>query len=1285
MMQIVVIYVFFGTLWILTSDRLLAVLVPNTAVLSIWQSAKGGCFVLVTALLLHSLLRRCLRKVQLAQWLSSQTINEYRLLFDKNPNPMWVFDTETLGFLAVNEAAIAHYGYSKGEFLGMTLLDMRPAEDVPVLLDAMAAKPMESSYRGHWRHQKRNGSVIEVEIAANRLTFAGRSAGIALITDVTEQRQAETAVRQSEARMRRVLENMPVLLDAFDETGGVLVWNEECERVTGYSAEEIVGNPNAMDLLYPDLSYRQQMIKQWSERGNNYRSWEWDLISKDGTAKTIAWSNVSEIFPVPGWASWGIGVDVSDRNQAYEAIRRREHYFKSLTENSSDIVVVLDAEGKFLYCTPSSERVLGYTLADVVGRSAMEFVPPEDVPIILATLASAIHTPRVSVPLVKYRVRHQDGSLRVFEAVTTSLLEDPIVQGVIVNCRDVTDRDITEAALRQSEARFQRMAANVPGVIYRYVQQADGSDSITYINSACRELYELEPEAIEQDVQLMWALIHPEDLAYLSQSIAVSAETLEPWQWEWRITTPSGCLKWIQGVARPERQPNGDTVWDGLLVDISDRKRNETERKRVAEAWRQSEERFRSLSLCAPIGIYMADSEGNGTWANPRLGAIAGCASDKLLGAGWAQLIHPQDQQQAIERWQIYHQSIRLRSQRCHPFIHEYRLQRRDGSVRWVRSTSAPMFDDAGTLLGRVKAVEDITNRKQAEDDIRNRNRELQALYSISAIALQTEAIGTGLQQIAEEISTTTNFPIVAIELYDATAQVMRFEGTVGLPHSSDRSPLEVPVEQTLSGTVVRTRQSVVKHYVPGEAKAYDSNEMLNQLEINTFICVPLISSRNAFGTLSLAHPEVIQTDENLVRLVESLANYLALIIDRKLSEQAIQTLNTTLEAQNHNLEALVQQRTAELYTLINALPDFIFVIENPTMRILFSNQAHSQMYFGLPPEAVQGKTIFECFPAEQAAEYAEQNQSVFESGEVLHFQQTDTTSTSTLHFDIYKIPLKRPNGDVYALIGASRNVTDLVEARQALIVRTTQLEVTNRELDSFSYSVSHDLRAPLRHINGFLKALRDELERCGAVSPATVDDAASINPTASRYLQIIAESSKKMGLLIDGLLMLSRMGRRQMQTSEVDLNALVKTAIDFASHNPVVVASTEFRVDPLPTVAGDATLLQQVLSNLIENALKFSRDRHPACIEIGSLPDGTIFVRDNGVGFDMRYVDQLFGAFQRLHSQREFEGTGIGLAIVQRIIHRHNGTIWAESQPNQGATFYFTLNANATEHELVG
>jgi light-regulated signal transduction histidine kinase (bacteriophytochrome) len=294
----------------------------------------------------------------------------------------------------------------------------------------------------------------------------------------------------------------------------------------------------------------------------------------------------------------------------------------------------------------------------------------------------------------------------------------------------------------------------------------------------------------------------------------------------------------------------------------------------------------------------------------------------------------------------------------------------------------------------------------------------------------------------------------------------------------------------------------------------------------------------------------------------------------------------------------------------------------------------------------------------------------VFDSGETLHVEEMFEWPHGILYLDTFKIPLKQPNGEVYALIRSSRDITELVMARRSLTEQARQLESTNHELESFSYSVSHDLRSPLRHINGFVAALGQQLLVMGVL-----DD-----PKINHYLRVIEDSGKKMGLLIDGLLTLSRIGRRPLERQSVNLETLVQQAIRLAKTNLETDSHINLLIRPMPTVQGDAALLQQVFTNLIDNAVKFSRDRNPAEIEIGTLPDDIFFIRDNGVGFQMAYADQLFGAFQRLHSSTEFEGTGIGLAIVQRIIHRHGGRIWVESQPDQGTCFYFRLTPGAEE-----
>lgn len=384
-------------------------------------------------------------------------------------------------------------------------------------------------------------------------------------------------------------------------------------------------------------------------------------------------------------------------------------------------------------------------------------------------------------------------------------------------------------------------------------------------------------------------------------------------------------------------------------------------------------------------------------------------------------------------------------------------------------------------------------------------------------------------------------------------------------------------------------------------------------------------------------------------------------------------------EIAHHTLSRAVQDSERRIFRLLDGLPTGVFVLDSSGHPYYANRKSGEILGRGSLPDA----------PSEEIAE----RYQVYRAGtdelvagdripvvRALAGEEVYTTDLEihrpdrTVPLEVWASPLRNLAGEVEFAVAAFNDITDRLEAERRIAQLNAELEhqlselaMVNKELETFSYSVSHDLRAPLRAVDGFSQVLE-------------TDFAGSLDPDALRYLARIRANVRRMGRLIDDLLRFSRLSRKGLATSEVDMGSLVHNVVEDLSRSRPHQA--DVTVGALPPAEGDIDLLRQVWTNLIENAIKYSSKRADARVEISSRREESVIrytVIDNGVGFDMAYADKLFGVFQRLHRQDEFEGTGVGLAIVQRVIHRHGGRIWAESAPGEGTAFHFTLPAGGT------
>jgi PAS domain S-box-containing protein len=366
------------------------------------------------------------------------------------------------------------------------------------------------------------------------------------------------------------------------------------------------------------------------------------------------------------------------------------------------------------------------------------------------------------------------------------------------------------------------------------------------------------------------------------------------------------------------------------------------------------------------------------------------------------------------------------------------------------------------------------------------------------------------------------------------------------------------------------------------------------------------------------------------------------------------------------------------LDSLIENLPVMVFVKDARTLRYVRQNRAALEL-LGLSRDDVIGKNDRDFLPAEQADFISAKDREVLAAGQLVDVpeQRIDSLHLGTRILHTKKMPILDERGAAKFLLGISVDITAHKLAEQAirelnaeLRDKAAQLEVTNKELESFSYSVSHDLRAPLRAIDGFAQMMEEDYQE-------------RLDAEGKRYLSVIRQNSSRMGALIDDLLEFSRLGRQPVARGEVNVDALVREVVEEVLNSEprgergVGSAAPQIEVGPLPPARGDRGLLRQVWTNLIANAVKYSGKVQRPFIQVSGCEAGAenhYSVRDNGVGFNMQYAEQLFRVFQRLHRAEEFGGTGVGLAIVHRIVTRHGGRVWAEGVENAGAVFSFAL-----------
>jgi PAS domain S-box-containing protein len=628
-----------------------------------------------------------------------------------------------------------------------------------------------------------------------------------------------------------------------------------------------------------------------------------------------------------------------------------------------------------------------------------------------------------------------------------------------------------------------------------------------------------------------------------------------------------------------------------------------TEIKRAFQQLQESETRYRILVDTANEGIWSMDGEHRTTYVNQAMAEMLGYAPAEMLGKKVEDFFFPEDM--------TFHQQKMQKRHSGNDEIYERRFRKRDGSALWTLASARSIKDPQGHFNGSFAMFTDITERKQAEQALRASEEKYRGL-----------------------LATLDN--VVAI--VDYRGEFLYLNDTAAAQLESTPQQLTGKTMHELFPDSIATRQME------------NIRQVINEDKGQIFESLSIVKGQPRWYRTSIQPIH----DEN-GQVVHVLLNSMD-IHELKTTQQELQKLNQTLEER-------VKERTAQIQDLYDNAPVGYHSV-NGQGNLIAINQTELN-WLGYSYEELIEKHASLIFSPEQAQFLIEKFEHFKTTGKMNDLEalakRKDGTTFPVL---INAIAIFDASGSYVASRSTMIDITERKQNEAELQISRLRLESSNKELEAFAYSVSHDLRAPLRIIDGWSKIVLEDYNDI-------------LDEQGQKYLAQIRYQTQLMGQLINDLLQLSRVARIEMQFGPVNLSAIAEN-ISKQLQGDEPTRRVEVIIQPAVMVTGDNTLLNIVLTNLLENAWKFTSKREKARIEFGETQIDNrpvYYVRDNGAGFDMRYVNKLFQAFQRLHRSSEYPGTGIGLATVQRIIHRHGGEVWTEAKVDQGATFYFTLD----------
>jgi PAS domain S-box-containing protein len=1124
---------------------------------------------------------------------------------------------------------------------------------------------------------------------------------------------------------RTILDNVSYGIISTTPDGTITSLNPAAERLLGYAADDIVGKQTPA--FWHDSKEITRRAMQLSEelgesvtpgfdvfaarpRRRLSEEREWTFIRKDGGRIPVNLS-VTALWDESGHITGFVGLayDLSERKRAEAALAASERQFRSLAENSPDNVVRYDRQCRARYYNPRMSLTLGVAPETIFGKTPLELgaggraFDTEYEAHIRQVLESGESSD------MELTLQHSGGgaSKNLIRFAAERDAEGSIT-GVLAIGRDVTELKQAEMVHQESLHFFEskdRVNKAIQGTNDLEQMMSDVLKTVLSIFDCDRIwlFYPCDPDAPTFRVPM--EISKPEypgagilnvDVPMppdMPQNLRDALESADP------VTYTAGTEKPINKLSAEQfgvksmmltaLYPKSGKPWAfGLHQCAYPRVWSQEEvrlfqgiGRRLADGLssllsyrdlRASEQAFRMLAENSPDVIVRYDRAGRRIYVNPEFERVNHLTAQQVLGKTPAEL-----STELKPKADVFTEE--LMSAMASGTITKIDLAwKKDGKqVCWFVRV-VPEFDADGNVTSALTIWSDISERKQAEEDLQEQERFSQSLLRFSRSLERSQTYPEVVNAARDEVRNIIGYQ--NLWTYLLSEDKKYFKALVaGGPESEMVMSEEGTARLTIEGDRMLEQIAQAKEIViiaDAQTDPLVNKEVVTRLGNRTIVNVPIILFDRHLGTVGMGtfgEEGVRIPSAAEQRYLIALASHMAAALDR------IHSL-----AERKKAEDDLRELNNDFVTLLENAGDFIYFKDHDS-RFRFCSQTLANVTGHDSWRDMRGKNDFEVFPEETAHIYHEEEQPIFREGKTL-LNKTDPyfdEQGKQRWVNTNKWPVFDENKKtVVGIFGISRDVTELKVAEDKIIElnrdlerrvaeRTAQLEAVNQELESFSYSISHDLRTPLRAIDGFSHILLD-------------DYAAKLDEEGKRLLNVVRDNTHRMGQLIDDILKFSRTGRVELTLSGIDMEQMAHAVFE-ELQSAVTGSKLQMEIDPLPPARGDSAMMRQVFANLISNAIKFSSTRETPRIHVGATVKGdetVYYVRDNGVGFDMQYADKLFGVFQRLHSVNEFEGTGIGLAIVKRIVTRHGGRVWTDGKVNEGATIYFALPNREKNHE---